>query len=102
MQRVNRGHVMSAIVFVTDQDYLDWLQQHPQGFVVNASQSLSPDYMVLHRSSCPHISQPTHESEPGGFTERGYIKVGAASVEALRDWVAEYGRPNRTFSKECA
>jgi hypothetical protein len=61
---------MPAEVFATDRDYQRWLGENRNGFVVNTTRDYSPDYMVLHRASCRHISEPSHETEPGGFTER--------------------------------
>jgi len=93
---------MPAEVFENDADYQRWLADHPNGFVLNTTRTHSLGYMVLHRASCPHISVASHESEPGGFTERQYAKVGAADIESLRDWAASHGRPDRSFSNECS
>jgi hypothetical protein len=93
---------MSAKEFASDNAYLCWLEDNPNGFVLNTRRPYSPKYMRLHRASCHHISEPTHENEHGGFTERGYVKICAADIEALRDWVAEHGRPDRTFSGACS
>jgi len=95
------GVQMPAHVINNDRDYQQWLSQNPDGFVVNTTRSRSPRYMMLHRASCRHISDPMHESEGGGFTERDYIKVVAQDVASLLDWIAANGRPERTFSSEC-
>ena len=71
------------------------------GFVLNARRRLVPSYMVLHRSTCPSISQSTRMARDGGFTERGYVKVCATDAQALRDWVRQHGRADGSFSKEC-
>jgi hypothetical protein len=93
---------MGAKVFDSDEEYFRWLVDNPTGFVLNTWRPSSPSYIVLHRASCRHISEPTHENEPGGFTERRYAKIGATDIEALRDWAAEHGRPDRSFSNECS
>lgn len=92
---------MAIETFETDGQYLDWREDHLDGFVLNTTRTASPSYMVLHRASCTHISDPLHESAPGGFTERAYIKIGADDIESLRDWVAEHGREDRSFSSAC-
>ena len=91
----------SAVVFDnSDIDYQSWLSSNPTGFVLNARRSLVPSYMVLHRALCPSISQYTRVARDGGFTERGYVKVGATAAQALRDRVREHGRADGSFSKE--
>jgi hypothetical protein len=92
---------MPYSTFRNDAEYQQWLASHPHGFVVNTTQPSTPGYMVLHRASCKHISEPAHENSPGGFTERDYQKIGADDIESLKDWVADHGRPERTFSNEC-
>src|SRR5687767_7335011 len=93
---------MPPEIFHNDADYRLWLETNPDGFVLNTRRIASPDYMMLHRASCPYISEPSHESEPGGFTERQYIKVGAPDVATLQEWVAANGRPDGSFSNECS
>jgi len=93
---------MPAELFDNDDEYRHWLSTNANGFVVNMWRNLSPRYMVLHRASCHTISEPTHENEPGGFTERQYSKVAARDVESLRERVPVNGRPDRTFSNECS
>ena len=94
---------MSAIEFKDDDDeYYRWLGDNPQGFVVNTPRHKPSNNMVLHRASCKHIREPSRETHPGGFTERAYIKVCASNIEALRDWAAQHGRADRSFSIECS
>jgi len=40
-----------------DDGYIHWLTGHPDGFVLNTERTPKPAYLVLHRSSCPKISQ---------------------------------------------
>ena len=93
---------MPAVEFESDDDYQRWLAANPEGFVVNTTSKPSPKYMVLHRASCRYISEPSHETEPGGFTERQFTKAAAPDIESLRDWVSAHGRTDRSFSNECS
>jgi hypothetical protein len=93
---------MPVIQFQNDDEYRRWLDENPSGFVVNTTRPPSPDYMVLHAASCGYLREPSHETEPGGFTERGYTKVCAPDIESLRSWVEVNGRQNRSFSNECS
>jgi hypothetical protein len=81
-----------------DAGYLRWLRDHPGGFVVNTMRGVSPSYMVLHRATCPSISEYPSGSEPGAFTERQYSKACGESVEDLSTWVRANGRPDGTFT----
>lgn len=71
-----------------DTVYLQWLRDHPSGYVLNTNHSLSPRLTVIHRTTCATISDTSATGhQPGGFTERGYLKVYADDVELLRQWL---------------
>jgi hypothetical protein len=55
-----------------DHGYLDWLDHHPDGFVINTGRTPSAAYLMLHRASCGTITgKPARGST---FTDE-YIKV---------------------------
>lgn len=86
-----------------DSSYLAWINQHPRGFVLNRYRTEnSASYMVLHTANCRTVTQLSGNSSGGGFTERQYAKVCASDRETLVDYVRDHGRPDGTFSKECA
>lgn len=72
-----------------DKAYLSWLREHRDGFVLTSSRSLSPTHTKIHRATCRVMLEPTGAAQPGGFTERSYIKVYGPSVAALKAWVAK-------------
>ena len=39
-----------------DHGYLDWLDQHPDGFVINTGRTPSAAYLMLHRAGCGTIT----------------------------------------------
>lgn len=85
-----------------DGPYLAWVQQHPQGFVLNRRRGTSRNYLVLHRSACAKIRTYTQMARPEGFTGRSYIKVCAPTVEALQVYArGKGGRPDGSFSAKC-
>ena len=54
--------------------------------------------MVLHKSSCKTIQHyPEMHKNPGGFTERNYIKVCAIEIRDLSNWTRLNGRKNGDF-----
>lgn len=69
-----------------DDGYQRWLDENPDGYVVNATRSAKPGYSKLHRASCAFISGPPRS--PGAWTERQYIKVCAAERQPLESWAS--------------
>lgn len=92
---------MEYTEFESDEQYYAWLADHPNGFVLNMRRKGQPNYIRLHRAGCSDIGMPAHENEPGGFTERDYIKVGADDVETLRQWAAAKQRPDPADGRQC-
>jgi len=69
-----------------DEGYIHWLQEHPEGFVVNTYRRPSRNYLILHRTECPHISVRRDESRRWTVD---YIKVCAANVQDLQNWARD-------------
>jgi hypothetical protein len=91
-----------ALLFLNDDPgYLEWLDAHPSGFVVNLRRVPSRSYAVLHRASCAQISRKPDSA--GAYTERGYSKLCAETAADARDGLARilHG-PHVDFSKRCA
>ena len=83
-----------------DQQYLNWLAQNPNGYVVNCL-TTKDDYRVLHRSDCRSINKLISSASEGGFTERKYIKVCSTTIEGLKKWSVENGAKDQCFSSIC-
>jgi hypothetical protein len=73
------------IFFVNEDDeYLRWIDQNPTGWVVNARRRPDPSYLILHRSTCAHISTEKRDK----WTTGQYIKVCSLRREELGRWSA--------------
>jgi hypothetical protein len=83
-----------------DVGYLDWINTHPNGYVLNVRSFADPEYVVLHRASCVTIRDDRHVD--GAFTGRGFRKVCATSVEALEPAARQQGRNDGSPSKRCS
>jgi len=71
------------IIFINeDEDYLRWIDQNRAGFVVNANRRPLPNYLILHRAICAHVSTDQRTN----WTTKQYIKVCSPNVDELRDW----------------
>ena len=93
-----------AMEFVNnEQEYQNWLKQHPQGFVVNtpAKPDKRKEYTALHKASCSAISRYSDKITAGAYTERDFIKVCANDVSSLVRWTARIGRIGEPFSSIC-
>jgi hypothetical protein len=67
-----------------DRGYLDWLDHHPDGFVINTGRSPSAAYLMLHRAGCGTIT---------GAPARGTTFTGEyAKVCGERDELEEFAR----------
>lgn len=82
-----------------DWSYFEWLRDHPTSYVLNVRRRPDPNYVVLHRTSCPSISN--RNVEAGAYTERDYAKYCARTIETLRHGARSEGRRDGSFSKRC-
>ena len=95
---------MAVQVFENDDvAYLGWLSKNQYGFVVNGRREFDPDYLVLHRAACAKVSAyPDMDENPGGFTERAYVKYCGESREELEKFLRALSDNGQAFSRECS
>lgn len=70
-----------------DRGYLDWLEHHPDGFVINTGRTPSAAYLMLHRASCGTI---TGKPARGTTFTGEYAKVCGEQNE-LREFARDLG-----------
>jgi hypothetical protein len=76
----NEGDMFTT--FIDDEEgYLDWVEKHTGGFVVNSFRPPSHKYLRLHRSSCGYIKSPLRTN----YT-RDYSKTCSDSEQELHEW----------------
>ena len=74
------------IIFDNDEKgYLTWVEENPEGFVVNTLKTPSRSYLVLHKATCGTIKT----LKKGNFTTGQYIKVCALDASELEKWARE-------------
>ncbi|MDX1437330.1 MAG: hypothetical protein R3335_10995 [Anaerolineales bacterium] len=66
-----------------DRSYLHWLKEHPDGFVLNTTRPPLPDFLILHRSSCPAVNGAP---EPENYWTIESVKVCAETTGVLAVW----------------
>ncbi|HEX5478361.1 MAG TPA: hypothetical protein VFY79_01445 [Dehalococcoidia bacterium] len=81
-----------------DAGYRQWLNKHPNGFVLNAQRSPNHGYLMLHRSNCGTIS---NEPANGELWTKDYIKVCAASRADVSGWLDEQPELRGASPAEC-
>ena len=97
----NREVPMAVEIFKNDEKrYLAWVHANPYGFVLSTDRGMKPSYMILHQAFCKSIREYSKTAQPGGFTERQYIKVCSTDLPSLKDWVRQHGRPDGSFSRD--
>ncbi len=60
-----------------DEPYKKWLQNHPEGYVLNTRRSSDTTHVIFHRSGCIEITK-IKTGESGGFTKRKNIEETAS------------------------
>jgi len=82
--RMKHGEARHVIVYDGDDEaYLNWLSEHPEGFVLNAKRTGTDGACSIHRATCGHILVMRNQATVGGFTQRGGIKLCSDSIDAL-------------------
>ena len=81
-----------------EEDYLAWVQAHPQGFIANMDDNRNvPQYPMIHRATHGAISS----AKIGNFTTGDYMKYCAVDVEALRKYLVAKYRKQPTLCRNC-
>jgi hypothetical protein len=94
-----RDVAQDLVVFSGDSiEYLVWIEQNPDGFVVNSRRRFDSQYVVLHRASCRTISNALR----AGYTERGYVKICAPRLDSLERVLSMMRRSSEAFSTRCS
>src|SRR5208282_4227651 len=75
-----------------DYGYLQWLQSHPNGYVLNCGRTLNVASLVLHKASCQRVS-----ANVGSIWITSQGKVCAMTTFELDEWAhrATGGVPDR-------
>jgi 5-methylcytosine-specific restriction protein A len=83
-----------------DNAYLDWMDNNPSYFIVNAPRTNNSANVLLHKSKCHHVTT-TAGLEKGAYTEKNNIKIGSDDLNALKSWFVENNPKFLGDFKEC-
>ena len=68
-----------------DEDYLRWIKQNPEGYVVNSYRKPKKSFLRLHCADCWTINTPARDN----WTTKDYIKTCSVSLAELENWAKE-------------
>lgn len=89
-----------AVFHEDDTAYHAWMEDHPDGFVLNAGRSPSSTFAVFHESGCSHIGRYSEKWQDRSYTNPK-IKVCSTSSDALRHWVRDKRRRAAENARRC-
>ena len=72
-----------------DEPFLDWMEKHPEGLVLNINRNRESGFATFQNSQCSHISGVVSGHRPDAHTKHEKIKVGAKESEPLVKWMME-------------
>ena len=80
-----------------DPPYFQWMNDNPNGFVVNTDRNKGSKYFTLHQSGCRHITKPCD----GGYTSGAYVKVCSNDPLTLLKWASKHRVRVKGFDVIC-
>jgi len=92
------NHPPSITPFRDDDDgFFAWLEANPDGYLINAERNPKPNYLVLHRSGCPHFkggASVTHWT-------KDYVKFCSRDRQDLEAWAVSEIHGEVTLCRTC-
>jgi len=79
-----------------DEGFFEWQDSNPDGEFINTERKPNPNYLVLHRSGCPHFK--------GNDTlhwTKDYVKICSGDRAALETWARESVGGEITLCRTC-
>lgn len=75
-----------------DEPYKQWMEEHPEGYVLNVKRKTSSGFAVFHDSQCSHILGVLSSHRSDAHTKHDKIKVCAEETEPLVEWLTDNRR----------
>jgi len=79
-----------------DEGFFEWQDAHADGEFINTERKPNPNYLVLHKSGCPHFKG----SESVHWT-KDYVKAASDDRVALETWAHETVGGEITLCRTC-
>jgi hypothetical protein len=86
-----------VLMFKDDDDaFFEWQDAHPEGEFINTERKPNPNYLVLHKSGCPHFKG----SQSLRWTKE-YVKAASTDRPALEHWARDTAGGEITLCRTC-
>lgn len=83
--------------FQDDDDGLfDWVEAHPNGYLINTHRNPTPSFLVLHHSQCRHV-----DGTQGVDRTKNRVKVCSDDRTALEEWALDTVGGDVTLCRTC-
>jgi hypothetical protein len=79
-----------------DDGFFGWLDDHAEGYFINAERNPRPSYLVLHRPGCGHF-----KGAPAANWTKDYIKICSDQRNQLEGWAEQSVGGEVTLCKNC-
>lgn len=79
-----------------DEGFFAWQEAHPEGEFINTERKPNPNYLVLHKSGCPHFKG----SDSVNWT-KDYVKAASTDRGALETWAHQSVGGEITLCRTC-
>jgi 5-methylcytosine-specific restriction protein A len=89
---------------VDDAPYFHWMQNNPEGFVLNTEKEEKTDFMMFHKANyCHHIGPyDSKQAQNPSYTSSKRIKVCSNDVHELYQWAKKHRQHAVTNYKICS
>jgi hypothetical protein len=87
----------NVVMFKDDDDaFFEWQDANAEGHFINTERKPNPNYLVLHRSGCPHFKG----ADSVRWT-KDYVKIASTDRAALDEWATETVGGEVTLCRTC-
>jgi hypothetical protein len=79
-----------------DDGLFDWVEAHPDGYIINTERNPKPSFLVLHHGECRHL-----KDAPGVERTRNFVKVCSDDRSELEEWALDTVGGEVTLCRTC-
>lgn len=89
------------IIFEKDHEYLEWLEQNNQGYIVDTTSPPTSTFLMLHHAACTGVTGGEAGDVVFTYTGEESVKICSTSLDELRTWAANWFNVNLVHCELC-